>query len=103
MSQWQQPKNAESLRKIYVGIGGWTYPPWRGSFYPKGLPQAKELTYAASRLSSIEINETESRPTIYESRCIIHLPVMPVRSARPDRCRMGRYGIRHRMFRAGPG
>lgn len=40
----------------WVGISGWIYPPWRGDFYPKGLPHRKELAYAASRLSSIEIN-----------------------------------------------
>jgi uncharacterized protein YecE (DUF72 family) len=44
--------------KIYVGIGGWNYEPWRGAFYPKGLAQAKELEYAASKLTSIEINAT---------------------------------------------
>ncbi len=44
--------------KIYVGIGGWNYEPWRGVFYPKGLAQAKELEYAASHLTSIEINST---------------------------------------------
>ena len=43
---------------IRVGIGGWTFAPWRGAFYPKGLPQAQELRYAAERLSSIEINGT---------------------------------------------
>ena len=43
---------------IYVGIGGWNYEPWRGVFYPKGLAQAKELEYAASHLTSIEINST---------------------------------------------
>jgi uncharacterized protein YecE (DUF72 family) len=44
--------------QIYVGIGGWTFEPWRGLFYPKGLPHAKELSYAAERLTSIEINGT---------------------------------------------
>jgi uncharacterized protein YecE (DUF72 family) len=44
--------------KIYVGIGGWTFPPWRGVFYPEGLPHAKELAYAAGQLTSIEINGT---------------------------------------------
>jgi uncharacterized protein YecE (DUF72 family) len=44
--------------KIRVGIGGWTYEPWRGEFYPKGLPHARELTYASERLTSIEINGT---------------------------------------------
>jgi uncharacterized protein YecE (DUF72 family) len=44
--------------KAYVGIGGWTFEPWRGVFYPKGLAHAKELNYAASHLTSIEINGT---------------------------------------------
>ncbi|PZS25762.1 MAG: DUF72 domain-containing protein [Pseudonocardiales bacterium] len=39
-----------------VGISGWTYPPWRGVFYPRTLPHRAELNYAASQLSSIEIN-----------------------------------------------
>jgi uncharacterized protein YecE (DUF72 family) len=43
---------------IRVGISGWTYPPWRGVFYPKGLPQARELAYAAERFSTVEINGT---------------------------------------------
>lgn len=43
---------------IHVGIGGWTYAPWRGSFYPPGMRQSGELAYAASRLTSIEINGT---------------------------------------------
>jgi len=43
---------------IYAGIGGWTYEPWRGVFYPKGLPHARELPYAAERLTAIEINGT---------------------------------------------
>jgi uncharacterized protein YecE (DUF72 family) len=46
---------------IRVGIGGWSYAPWRGVFYPKGVKQADELTYAASRLTSIEINATHYR------------------------------------------
>ena len=44
--------------KIRIGIGGWNYQPWRGVFYPKALAQSKELAYAASRLTSIEINST---------------------------------------------
>jgi uncharacterized protein YecE (DUF72 family) len=44
--------------QIRVGIGGWTFEPWRGAFYPKGLPHARELTYAAERLTSIEVNGT---------------------------------------------
>jgi uncharacterized protein YecE (DUF72 family) len=43
---------------IRVGIGGWTFEPWRGVFYPKGLPHAKELAFAGSHLTSIEINST---------------------------------------------
>jgi uncharacterized protein YecE (DUF72 family) len=43
---------------IYTGIGGWNFPPWRGVFYPKGLPQAKELEYAGQHLTAIEINAT---------------------------------------------
>ena len=44
--------------KIHIGIGGWTYAPWRGTFYPADLTQKRELEYAATRLSSIEINGT---------------------------------------------
>ena len=43
---------------IHIGIGGWTFEPWRGVFYPPGLPQAKELEYASRQLTSIEINGT---------------------------------------------
>lgn len=43
---------------IRVGIGGWTFAPWRGTFYPAGLRQADELAFAASKLTSIEINGT---------------------------------------------
>ena len=43
---------------IRVGIGGWTYPPWRGAFYPDGLAQARELEYAARQFGAIEINAT---------------------------------------------
>jgi uncharacterized protein YecE (DUF72 family) len=44
--------------KIRVGIGGWTYPPWRGVFYPPGLPQSREQAYAMEHLGAIEINAT---------------------------------------------
>lgn len=43
---------------IRAGIGGWTFEPWRGVFYPKGLKQADELAYAAARLTAIEVNST---------------------------------------------
>jgi uncharacterized protein YecE (DUF72 family) len=42
--------------RIRVGISGWRYPAWRGDFYPRGLAQRRELEYAASQLTSIEIN-----------------------------------------------
>jgi uncharacterized protein YecE (DUF72 family) len=44
--------------RIRIGISGWTYAPWRGVFYPKGLPQKRELSYAASIFPSIEVNGT---------------------------------------------
>lgn len=47
-----------TANRIRVGIGGWTYEPWRNNFYPAGWPQARELEYAASQLSAIEINGT---------------------------------------------
>jgi uncharacterized protein YecE (DUF72 family) len=48
----------KTLTKIYTGVGGWTYEPWRGAFYPKGLPHARELEYAGTQLTSIEVNGT---------------------------------------------
>lgn len=44
--------------EVRIGISGWTYEPWRGHFYPKGLPQKRELAHAASIFRSIEINGT---------------------------------------------
>ena len=56
------PKPPQNTSKtpahIYIGVGGWTFAPWRGVFYPEKLTQAKELEYAASKLTSIEINGT---------------------------------------------
>ena len=43
---------------IGVGVGGWTFPPWRGVFYPKGLRQAGELEFASGALTALEINAT---------------------------------------------
>ena len=43
---------------IRVGIGGWVFKPWRGEFYPKELPQARELEHASRKLGTIEINAT---------------------------------------------
>ena len=44
--------------QIRVGIGGWGFPPWRGTFYPKGGKQADELAHASRRVTAIEINGT---------------------------------------------
>jgi uncharacterized protein YecE (DUF72 family) len=49
---------AKASAKIRIGVGGWTYEPWRGAFYPKGLAQSRELEYASAKLTSIEINGT---------------------------------------------
>ena len=43
---------------IYVGVGGWVFEEWRDNFYPKGLPQKRELEYASRQLTAIEINGT---------------------------------------------
>lgn len=52
-----------------IGISGWTYAGWRGDFYPAGLPHRRELQYAASLLTSIEINGSFyslQRPSSYQ-------------------------------------
>lgn len=51
-------QRAQATDGIRVGIGGWTYAPWRGLFYPEGLVQRRELEHASRQLSSIEINGT---------------------------------------------
>lgn len=51
-------KSTGSGGRIFVGVGGWSFAPWRGEFYPRGLPQARELAYMSSQLNSIEINST---------------------------------------------
>lgn len=51
------PADAAPVRGVArIGISGWRYPPWRGTFYPDGLPQRLELAYAAERFTSIELN-----------------------------------------------
>jgi uncharacterized protein YecE (DUF72 family) len=52
---------------VRVGIGGWEFRPWRGEFYPAGLPQARELEHASRKLTSIEINGTFYRTQKPES------------------------------------
>ena len=44
--------------RIRVGVGGWDFDPWRGSFYPPGLAKAGQLRNMASRLTAVEINAT---------------------------------------------
>ncbi len=44
--------------KIRIGVGGWTFAPWRGTFFPKGVTQKQELAYASAHLTSIEVNGT---------------------------------------------
>ena len=54
---WHHPyEYPRGVGRIHVGISGWTYPAWRGDFYPAGLRQKDELKYAAEHLTSIEIN-----------------------------------------------
>ena len=57
---------------IRVGIGGWTFAPWRGRFYPPGLPHAQELAYAGDKLTSIEINGTFYRHQSAKSFAVWH-------------------------------
>ena len=47
-----------AVGKIRVGIGGWSFEPWRGVFYPEGLRQKDEMAYAVSQMTAIEINGT---------------------------------------------
>lgn len=53
--------------RIYVGVGGWSFAPWRGVFYPKDLPHAQELDFASRHLTSIEINATFYRTQTRET------------------------------------
>ncbi|UUZ72270.1 DUF72 domain-containing protein [Polaromonas sp. P1(28)-8] len=52
------PVTAQTPTSIRVGVGGWTYEPWRGNFFPDGLPHSQELAYASRQLSAIEVNGT---------------------------------------------
>lgn len=46
------------MAQIRIGFSGWTFPGWRGNFYPKGVSQKRELEYASRQVNSIEINGT---------------------------------------------
>jgi uncharacterized protein YecE (DUF72 family) len=50
------PARRRHRADVRIGISGWRYPPWRGVFYPTGVPQRSELAYAASRFRTVEIN-----------------------------------------------
>ncbi len=54
-------RGGTTLADVRVGIGGWTYAPWRGTFYPHGLPHKRELEFASSAVTAIEINATYHR------------------------------------------
>src|ERR1041385_7874036 len=59
----------QRVRGARIGISGWRYAPWRGDFYPSGLPQNQELKFAAERFDSIELNGSFyslQRPESYE-------------------------------------
>jgi uncharacterized protein YecE (DUF72 family) len=59
IARMRTPDVSEGLKgTIRIGVGGWTYEPWRKTFYPDKLPRKRELEYAASKLTSIEINGT---------------------------------------------
>jgi uncharacterized protein YecE (DUF72 family) len=51
-------QSADKAGRIFVGVGGWTFEPWRGTFYPRDLKKDRELAYMAERLTAIEINGT---------------------------------------------
>jgi uncharacterized protein YecE (DUF72 family) len=54
-------RTAPGTSRIRVGIGGWTYAPWRGTFFPEGLPRKQELAHASRQLTAIEANGTYYR------------------------------------------
>ena len=50
--------SAGGTHPIRIGVGGWTFEPWRGNFFPEGLPHSRELGYASRQLTAIEVNAT---------------------------------------------
>jgi uncharacterized protein YecE (DUF72 family) len=56
MAAARQP--AAVAERIRVGIGGWTYEPWRNNFFPEGLPRSRELAFASRHVTAIEVNGT---------------------------------------------
>lgn len=69
MTDTRVPDGGWPQRPFRVGISGWTYPGWRGVFYPPGLPHRSELPFASRQLSSIELNGSFyalQRPSSYQ-------------------------------------
>jgi len=65
-----RPARTRRTADVRIGISGWRYPPWRGVFYPPGLPQAHELRWASERFRSVEINGSFyslQRPDSYQA------------------------------------
>lgn len=66
----EPPNILHTVTDFRVGISGWTYPGWRGPFYPKDVAQSRELEYASGRFRAIEINGTHyslQRPEVFEA------------------------------------
>ncbi len=64
-----RPGGKRTRASLRIGVSGWTYAPWRGNFYPKGLTQAHELSYAARQFPALEINGTFyglQRPEVFQ-------------------------------------
>lgn len=61
MATKRAPVKTSTRGHIRSGMGGWTFAPWRGVFYPKDLVQKRELEYASRHVGSIEINGTYYR------------------------------------------
>lgn len=60
-------RSKSASAQVHVGVGGWSYAPWRETFYPADLPQKRELEYASRALTAIEINSTFYRMPSAES------------------------------------
>ena len=56
------------MADIHTGIGGWTFPPWRRTFYPDALPHAQELAYAGQRLTRAFAHSSASRASASASK-----------------------------------
>ena len=58
MAEPKETTGNTNERRIRIGVGGWTYEPWRDNFFPAGLPHSQELHYASRQLTAIEVNGT---------------------------------------------